>query len=114
MQLFLDKLLERLRNGESFEVAIKGFASPKAANKYNLALGQRRVYSLRNEMRDFASGAFDQYLNSGALILSDVSYGEELAPKGVSDSNANTKKSIYSVEASKERRAQIVSVRKLN
>lgn len=114
MQLFLDKLLERLRNGESFEVAIKGFASPKAANKYNLALGQRRVYSLRNEMRDFASGAFDQYLNSGALILNDVSYGEELAPKGVSDSNTNTKKSIYSVEASKERRAQIVSVRKLN
>lgn len=114
MQLFLDKLLERLRNGESFEVAIKGFASPKAANKYNLALGQRRVYSLRNEMRDFASGAFDQYLNSGALILNDVSYGEELAPKGISDSNTNTKKSIYSVEASSERRAQIVSVRKLN
>ena len=114
MQLFLDKLLERLRNGEAFEVAIKGFASPKSTNKYNLALGQRRVYSLLNEMRDFANGAFDQYLNNGTLILSDVSYGEELAPKGISDSNSNTKKSIYSVEASKERRAQIVSVRKLN
>ena len=114
MQLFLDKLLERLRNGDAFEVSIKGFASPKSTNKYNLALGQRRVYSLLNEMRDFASGAFDQYLNNGSLILSDVSYGEELAPKGISDSNSNTKKSIYSVEASKERRAQIVSVRKLN
>lgn len=114
MQIFLDKLLERLRNGESFEVAIKGFASPKSTNKYNLALGQRRVYSLRNELRDFASGAFDQYLDQGLLILTDVSYGEELAPAGISDSNSNTRKSIYSVDASKERRAQIVSVRKLN
>lgn len=114
MQIFFDKLLERLRNGDSFEVAIRGFASPKSTNKYNLALGQRRVYSLRNELRDFASGAFEQYLNSGQLILSDVSYGEELAPSGISDSNSNVTNSIYSVEASKERKAQIVSVRKLN
>jgi len=114
MQVFYDKLLERLRNGDSFEVSIKGFASPKSTNKYNLALGQRRVYSLRNELRDFASGAFEQYLDAGQLILSDVSYGEELAPTGISDSNSNVTKSIYSVEASKERRAQIVSVRKLN
>ncbi len=114
MQVFFDKLLERLRNGDKFEVAIKGFASPKSNNKYNLALGQRRVYSVRNELRDFAGGAFASFLDEGQLILSDVSFGEELAPASVSDSHSNVRKSIYSPEASRERKAQIVSVRKLN
>ncbi len=114
LQVFLDKLLDRLRGGERFEVSIRGFTSPKAPNKYNLALGQRRVYSLRNELTDYASGSFGTFLDSGSLIVTDLSFGEELAPSQVSDSNSNVRKSIYSVEASEERKAQIVSVRKLN
>jgi len=114
LQTFLEKLLERLRNGESFEVSIKGYTSPKSTNKYNLALGQRRVYSIRNEMTDYGSGSFETFIESGKLILTDVSFGEELSPTGISDSHSNVRKSIYSVEASEERKAQIVSVRKLN
>ena len=37
LQLFIEKLKERLDAGDIIELSLKGYASPKAANKYNLA-----------------------------------------------------------------------------
>ncbi len=114
MQKFLASLLNRLGSGERFELQIKGYTSPRASNQYNLALGQRRVFALKNELRSYMGGALSSHLDNGSLKVKDVSYGEELAPSSVSDSYEDRRASIYSVEASKERRATIVDLIKLN
>lgn len=114
MKLFMDKLLERLQSGEIIELSLKGFASPRAANKYNLALGQRRIWTIKNELLTHASGGLKPYIDAGKLQVLEISYGEEASPRDISDSYNNKRLSVYSVEASKERKAQIVRVKVLN
>ncbi len=114
MQKFLSSLTARLQAGDKYEIQIKGYTSPRASNEYNLALGQRRVFALKNELREYMGGALASYLDSGMLRIKDISYGEELAPSNVSDSYEDQRASIYSVEASRERRATIVDLIKLN
>jgi len=93
---------------------IEGYTSPLASNEYNKALGQRRVFSIKNELKSYQGGVLASYIDSGQLKIKDISYGEERAPSGISDQRSDTPNSIYSVEASKERRASIVDLIKLN
>ena len=110
LQIFVSKLAERLQAGDNIELSLKGFASPRAANKYNLALGQRRIWTLKNELKQYAGGLLRPYVDSGQLKVIEISYGEEAAPNGISDSYQNRRLSVYSVEASKQRKAEIVRV----
>ncbi len=114
MLQFLNALLNRLSKGESYEISVMGYTSPRSTNKYNLALGRRRVFSVKNELRDYMNGALAQYLDNGQLTIKDVSFGEELSPTFISDSIDATDKSIYSIEASRERKVKIVDLKKLN
>ena len=114
LQLFIGKLAERLASGDKIEISLKGFASPKAANKYNLALGQRRIWTLKNEIKQYAGGQLRPYIDSGQLRVSEISFGEEASPVSISDSYKNTRLSVYSVEASRQRKAEIVRIRVLN
>ncbi len=107
---FMSTLLAVLENGHHVGIQLKGYASPRADYKYNLILAQRRVNSLDNEIRKYKGGVFLQYLKSGALIITDVSYGESLAPKDISDSLKDEKHSIYGVRASKERRVEVIQI----
>ena len=114
MQLFIAKLSERLAGGEAIEISLKGFASPRAANKYNLALGQRRIWTIKNELKQYSGGKLKPYIDSGKLRVVEVSYGEEASPKSISDSFGNSRLSVYSVEASRQRKAEIVRIRVIN
>jgi hypothetical protein len=114
LQTFISKLKERLDSGEIIELSLKGYASPRAANRYNLALGQRRIWSLKNEIISYAGGALTPYVESGKLVVTEISFGEEIAPSGISDSYSNRRLSVYSPEASRQRKAEIVRVRVLN
>ncbi len=113
-QAFLIVLQERLEAGDILELSLKGYASPRAANKYNLALGQRRIWTLKNELKSYAGGILKPFIESGRLRVSELSLGEEIAPASVSDSYSDRQKSVFSVEASRERKAEIVKVRVLN
>ena len=114
LQKFLQDLEARLDAGDVVELTLRGFASPKAASKYNLALGQRRIWTLKNELINHNDGALIPYIEAGQLVLTEISLGEEIAPSSVSDSSRDRRRSVYSVEASKERKAQIVKARILN
>ena len=114
LQLFVSKLSDRLAAGDNIEISLKGFASPRAANKYNLALGQRRIWTIKNEIKQYAGGQLKKYIDSGQLKVSEISFGEEIAPGGISDSYNNSRLSVYSVEASRQRKAEIVRIRILN
>ena len=103
-------LKKELELGRSLELAIKGYASPLADTRYNLALGSRRVSSVENELLNYEGGIFRSYVQSGQLIINDISFGEETSPSDVSDQVRDKRNSIFSVRASKERRVQIVRI----
>ena len=111
MQL-ADLLLVRMKKGEKLEVLIKGFTSPRAQSDYNLQLGKRRVSSVKNYFEFFDDGVLKPYLQSGQLKLSEVSFGETTARSGISDNLSDERNSIYHPDAARERRVEIVEIRK--
>lgn len=110
LKRFMRALKKELSLGRSLDIAIKGYTSPLADTRYNLALGQRRVSSVENEILNYEGGIFREYVRTGKLIITDISFGEETSPKDVSDAARDKSKSVYSVQASKERRVQIVKI----
>ena len=107
---FLSVIQPVLAKGEIIEITVKGHASPLSQTNYNLFLGQRRISSVMNELRQYGGGVLLPYLDSGQLKITDISYGETLSPKDISDDRKNTRASIYSAEASRERRVEIIDV----
>ncbi|MCB0706194.1 MAG: hypothetical protein KDC34_12825 [Saprospiraceae bacterium] len=110
--LFSEILLARLEEGEEIEIFLKGFTSPRAETKYNEALGKRRISSVRNHFQTWRDGIFQPYLDSGNLIISERSFGEATAAAGVSDSLEDLRNSVYSIDAARERRVEIVEVKR--
>ncbi len=110
-QSFLSAMLKQLNQGKTFELSIRGFASPRADSRYNLALSQRRVVSVERDIRNYLNGAFVPFIDNGQLKITQLSYGENLAPANVSDVFYDRRNSVYSPEASKERRVEIVEIK---
>ena len=108
---FSEILLKRLEAGESVEIFIKGFTSPRAEKTYNLALGKRRISSLRNHFDTWRDGIFASYLKKGQLKISERSFGEATADTSISDDLVDLRNSVYSIGASRERRVEIVEVK---
>ena len=106
-----DMLLTRLQNGEPVEVVIKGFTSPRAESDYNVALGRRRISSVRNHFEEYAGGVLKPYLQSGQFKVSEASFGETTARAGISDDLRDERNSIYHPDAARERRVEIVEIR---
>ncbi|MCZ2101933.1 MAG: hypothetical protein LC107_10400 [Chitinophagales bacterium] len=106
-RLFLVALKQELEAGNTVELYIKGYASPRAESKYNLKLSQRRVYSVKNEIL-LSDPEIMAYYKSGKLIINDISFGKEQAPVDVSSSIGDERNSIYNLKAAKERRAEIL------
>ncbi len=52
--------------GKKYEIFLKGYASPLANSEYNYILGQRRVYSVKNE---------DEYLRKYSILHKDFKIG---------------------------------------
>ncbi len=110
LNIFLSTLEAVLENGHTVAIQLKGYASPRADYKYNLLLAQRRVYCVNNQFKRYNNGALNKYIETGKLSITDVSYGESLAPKGISDNINDEKQSIYNIDASRERRVQVVKI----
>jgi len=105
-------LEQYLKEGLTFTIYLKGYTSPLASNDYNLALGKRRISSIQNEFKHFRDAILWKYMETGDLVVTEKSFGEETAPPTVSDDRKNTRKSIYSPEASRERRVEIIEIQK--
>lgn len=111
LEIVSESLLDYLQNGNSMEISIRGFASPRAAREYNENLTKRRIVSLKNHFSNYRDGIFRQYLNSRQLIFVDVPFGENSAPTGIA-SEFDDPESVYSIRASAERRVEIIEVRR--
>jgi hypothetical protein len=109
---FMHILEQYLREGLTFTIYLKGYTSPLASAAYNKALGNRRISSIQNEFKSFRDGILWKYMETGDLVVTQKSFGEDTAPPSVSDDRKNTRKSIYSPEASRERRVEIIEIQK--
>ncbi len=110
-QALLSCLTEILQGGSSANLFLRGYASPLSRDKYNEALGKRRVDVVRNEIERYRGGILKPFLANGQLKVTERSFGESTSPNGVSDSASNRRKSVYSPEASRERRVEIDEIR---
>jgi len=105
-----DILQTQLQNGQRIEIIIKGFTSPRAKTDYNLNLGKRRISSVRNHLSAFSDSVLLPYMQSGALQLTEASFGETVVRTGVSDNISDERNSIYHPDAARERRVEIVGI----
>ncbi len=112
MNIFFDAVLQLLETGIPLEVQIKGYTSPRSYEGYNIQLAKRRIMSVRKQFFIHRQGAFIPYFQKGMLIVTELPLGESTSPPGISDAFDDPKNSIYSVEASQERRAEIVILQK--
>lgn len=108
--LFSDILLKRLQQNERVEIFVKGFTSPRAQSDYNVNLGKRRISSVRNHFAEYAGGVFQEYLEKGKLIITERSFGETTASNQVSDDLEDVRNSVYSIDAARERRVELVEL----
>ncbi len=103
-------LLERLEAGETWEIQLRGFTSPRAESDYNLYLAKRRIKSVMNELEAWQDGSLKKYIDNGRLKISELSLGETASKTGISDKITDEKNSIYHPDAARERRVEIVRI----
>lgn len=106
---FLNMLLEDLKMGHRISMTVEGYASPIHTSQYNELISKRRIASIVNQIMEYKKGILTRYMgtNGGSLQIREVAYGSSLADKRVSDDRQQTNKSVYSVEAARERRIEI-------
>lgn len=105
-------LVTDLEDGNSVTITVCGFASPLHKADYNVALSARRIASFVNYLREYDRGRLLPYLNGMAhnrLTVIGEPEGSSMARKEVSDNINDTRNSVYSIAASKERRIQITT-----
>lgn len=107
---FLNLLLDDLKAGHRISMTVEGYASPIHTSKYNELISKRRIASIVNQIMEYKKGILTRYMgtNGGSLQIREVAYGSSHAGREVSADPRHTNKSIYSVEAAKERRIEIL------
>jgi uncharacterized protein YegP (UPF0339 family) len=103
-------LVEITKSGEKVKLNVSGFASPLAKGDYNQALTGRRVSSIKNYLTSYSNGALAKYITDGTIKLDLSTNSEDKSKGGVTDSAKDKKGSIYSVNASRERRVEITGI----
>lgn len=106
---FLNLMLEDLKAGHRISMTVEGYASPIHTSQYNELISKRRIASIVNQIMEYKKGILTRYMgsNGGSLQIREVAYGSSHAQKDVSADRDKTNKSIYSVEAARERRIEI-------
>ena len=106
---FLNLLLDDLKAGHRISMTVEGYASPIHTSKYNELISKRRIASIVNQIMEYKKGILTKYMgtNGGSLQIREVAYGSSHAGNDVSSDPRHTNKSVYSVEAAKERRIEI-------
>lgn len=110
LERFMEQLEKEIEKGEKITLVVSGFASPKYLKNYNLNLSKRRINSLKKQLEDYGDGVLAPYLKNGSLDVQGKGYGSETAPGTISDSQEDVRNSVYSPEASRERRIEIVDI----
>jgi outer membrane protein OmpA-like peptidoglycan-associated protein len=100
----IQMIASELNKGRSVHVELGAYASPLARSSYNENLTKRRMHSVKTY---FLSQLSAVEYDSKQLNISWSTFGESKAAPGVSTDPLNRGQSVYSIEASRERRVTI-------
>jgi hypothetical protein len=110
LRFFTEVLFTKLRKGDRVEITIKGFASPRAGTAYNQNLTSRRIATIMNHFSDYNGSLLESFVNSGQLVIKREPNGETKSKSGVNDKINDPRNSVFSPEASHERRVEIIGI----
>lgn len=100
-------LEDEMDQSNSYTIIFTSHASPLASSEYNLILSQRRFVSVENYIQDWDDGALQGFIERGKLDYENNPFGDTQARPGVSSERDDPARSVYSVEAARERRVTI-------
>ncbi len=107
LDAIIEEALVKLETGIKVELILTGFTSPRAKDDYNWALSERRINSVVNYLELISQGVLKKYLSSKLLTIKHNPRGETTASKTISDKITDKLGSIFSIEASLERRVEV-------
>ncbi len=103
-----DSMEKMLSRSCKLTLEIGGFASPLSNKNYNYNLSQRRIASFINFLNNYKAGIFKQEMQAGGKItIKKLPKGASTAPVNVSSKLSDTRNSVYSPLAARERRITI-------
>lgn len=113
LALFRAQVWQELQSGKQVSILVQGFASPLAKSDYNVHLTNRRISAIKNYFEEIDGGKFAPYMltSPSRLQFIEVPMGEYKANKDVSDNYYDQRNSVYSKDASLERRIEIIELR---
>ena len=111
LKRFSARLKKYMAKNKNVKIVIKGFASPLAADSYNVSLTKRRIDNVERFLKEQDNGYLRPYFNSGRIKVEVKPYGESKAAAGVSDSSKNRHDSVYHPKAARERRVEILQLK---
>jgi tetratricopeptide (TPR) repeat protein len=114
LNLFLEKLLPFLEEGNQLEIELQGYTSPRGDSLYNMRLAERRINSIVKEFEFYKRGALKRFFEKGTFKIKVLPIGEdpgidpEIRSK-LEDMN-DDRNSIFSFSASFSRRVDIIGI----
>ncbi len=98
---------QEFMQGRSYVIIFTSHASPLGTDPYNMLLSKRRFASVENFLTTWEGGRLKQYIDAGMLDYENIPFGSLQAAAGVSSDPRDLSRSIYSVEAARERKVTI-------
>ena len=108
---FIHLLAQDILNGRHVVLTVGGYASPLHNSAYNVNLSKRRISTIVNQLKEDGGGMIRRVMEqpgSGSLEIRRTPFGSSTAPKDVSSSAKDQLHSVYSVDAARERRIEIL------
>lgn len=103
----VNELSNLVDSGYVVTLEFRGYTSPLASEQYNKLLSERRISSI---LKFFETRLGDNFKILGKSAVS-IPLGETMSPKDISDSIKDRAKSEFGVDASKQRKVEIVGIR---
>lgn len=112
--IYFSSLLEKyIAGGHALELVLQGYASPIAQKDYNKILSMRRVSSVINHFKTYNGGSLLAAMKSGQLRIRVEPFGAERASPTVSADEKQRQLSVYSIEAMRERKVEILEINRI-
>ncbi len=100
-------LKEEFQKGRHYTITFTSHASPLATSEYNMQLSKRRFVSVENYLKVSTESQLRHFIEQGFIRYENTPMGASLARPDVSDDRRDPARSVYSIEAARERRVKV-------
>ncbi len=107
LQWLVRYIKEEMEESREYTIIFTSHASPLASSEYNLILSQRRFVSVENFIQRWDNRSLQRFIDTGKLDYENNPFGESQARSEVSSDRQEPARSIYSVEAARERKVTV-------